>query len=287
MSLAQFMNQDSCVSLESHLERISLESEFLVNMLETFKTAIPSFVSKLRDANAHLFETAKAQDTLDIELSKKEKKALEYSKHLDFVGFGDRLISVPENFKGDYIKYAALLNTIATIAYQTQNTILAEYNQILSAFITNKEDKISLKDHTAFFNRIKAERESYTEKLGDFLNKKSGVSKMRFRDVISRMADLETLIHHASHLGSQHSRAKLHDINSSVNHSVDLLDLVVNGVQDGTIKNISPNATMNISRGAYEVAKYVEFVGLIYFDITVFLNSVNSMLDSILDTRAA
>lgn len=287
MSLAQFMNQDSCVSLESHLERISLESEFLVNMLETFKTAIPSFVSKLRDANAHLFETAKAQDTLDIELSKKEKKALEYSKHLDFVGFGDRLISVPENFKGDYIKYAALLNTIATIAYQTQNTILAEYNQILSAFITNKEDKISLKDHTAFFNRIKAERESYTEKLGDFLNKKSGVSKMRFRDVISRMADLETLIHHASRLGSQHSRAKLHDINSSVNHSVDLLDLVVNGVQDGTIKNISPNATMNISRGAYEVAKYVEFVGLIYFDITVFLNSVNSMLDSILDTKAA
>lgn len=287
MSLAQFMNQDSCVSLESHLERISLESEFLVNMLETFKTAIPSFVSKLRDANAHLFETAKAQDTLDIELSKKEKKALEYSKHLDFVGFGDRLISVPENFQGDYIKYAALLNTIATIAYQTQNTILAEYNQILSAFITNKEDKISLKDHTAFFNRIKAERESYAEKLGDFLNKKSGVSKMRFRDVISRMADLETLIHHASRLGSQHSRAKLHDINSSVNHSVDLLDLVVNGVQDGTIKNISPNATMNISRGAYEVAKYVEFVGLIYFDITVFLNSVNSMLDSILDTQAA
>lgn len=287
MSLAQFMNQDSCVSLESHLERISLESEFLVNMLETFKTVIPSFVSKLRDANTHLADTSKAQDTLDIELSKKEKKALEYSKHLDFVGFGDRLISVPENFKGDYIKYAMLLNNVATVAYQTQNTILAEYNQILSAFITNKEDKISLKDHTTFFNRIKAEREAYGEKLGVFLNKKTGVSKMRFRDVISRMADLEPLIHQASQLGSQHSRAKLQDINHSVDHCVDLLDLVVTGVQDGTIKNISPNATMNISRGAYEVAKYVEFVGLVYFDITVFLNSVNSMLDSIINANAA
>lgn len=287
MSLAQFVKQDSCVSLESHLEHIALEGEFLVNMLETFKTTIPSFLTKLKDANTHLAETSKAQDNLDIELSKKEKKALEYSKHLDFVGFGDRLISVPENFKGDFIKYAILLNNIATVAYQTQNTVLAEYNQILSAFITNKEDKISLKDHTSFFNRIKAERESYNEKLGDFLNKKSGVSKMRFRDVLSRMSDLEPLVRQANYLSSQHSRAKLQDINSSVNHCVDLLNLVVTGVQDGTITNISPNATMNISRGAYEVAKYVEFVGIIYFDITVFLNSVNSMLDAVINVKTA
>ena len=39
---------------------------------------------------------------------------------------------------------------------------------------------------------------------------------------------------------------------------------------------------MNISRGAYEVAKYVEFVGVIYFDITVFLNCVVGMMDSIM-----
>lgn len=284
MSLAQFMNNSSNgVSLETHLEQIALESNYLVNMLETFKTAIPSFTNKIRDVVSHLSGIANTQDNLNQGLTNKEHKALKIAKDLSFVGFGERIISIPENFKGSFIDYAKLLNLTATEAYQVQNTILAEYNVILSSFITNKEDRLALKDHTTFFNKIKDQREESGKKLGKFLNNKTGISKAKFRDVISRMAELEELIKVTSDLSSQHSRAKLQDIQSSVNHCVDLLDMIITGVKDGTITHISPNATMNISRGAYEIAKYVELVGIIYFDITVFLNCVDSMLEVIVN----
>lgn len=281
--IAQYVDHDRpAMSLESMIEHIAVESGVIANMLETFKKVVPSFMLQLRDTNSHLAETAKTNDEINIKLNGKERKTLERAKHLNFITFGERIISAPENFKGDFIQYAILLNNIATVAYQTQNTILSEYNHILSSFITNKEEKISLKDHTVFFNRIKQEREAFAKELGQFLNPKVGTTKVKFREVLGRMADLEPLLKETAKLTSQHSRAKLQDINNSVNQSVDLLNIIVSGVQDGSITNVSPNATMNISRGAYEVAKYVEFVGVIYFDITVFLNCVVGMMDSIM-----
>jgi hypothetical protein len=263
------------------LESIAIESGVVANMIETFKRIVPSFASNLHDTNMQLAEASNAQQNLSIKLDKKERNAIDMSKHLNYLTFGDRLVSVPEGFKGNFIEYAILLNDVATIAYQTQNAVLFEYNHILSAFLTNKDDKISLKDHTVFFNRIKTEREAFARKLAVYLDKSNGTAKARFKHVLTRMNDIETLIKETSRLTSQHSRAKLTDMNNGVNQCVDLLNLIISGVQDGTIKNISPNATMNISRGAYEVAKYVEFVGVIYFDITVFLNCVNGMLDTI------
>lgn len=56
MSLAQFMNQNPCMSLESHLDQIAIESEFMVNMLETFKNSIPSFYLKYVIV-LHLYQT--------------------------------------------------------------------------------------------------------------------------------------------------------------------------------------------------------------------------------------
>lgn len=281
--IAQYVDHDRpAMSLESMIEHIAVESGVIANMLETFKKVVPSFLYQLRDTNKHISELSNTTDDLGIKLNSKERKAIERARHLDFVTFGERIISAPENFKGDFIQYAVLLNHVATLAYQSQNTILAEYNHILSSFITNKEEKISLKDHTLFFNRVKQEREGLTEKLKDFLNPKVGTSKVKFREVLGRMGDLEPLLKETAKLSSQHSRAKLQDINNSVNQCVDLLNIIVSGVEDGTITNVSPNATMNISRGAYEVAKYVEFVGVIYFDITVFLNCVVGMLDSVM-----
>lgn len=280
-------NEDSvqALSLESQLERIAIENDVLANLLETFKTVIPNFVSQLRNTNAHFVETNKEQSDVDVKLSTKEKDVIEAARHIDYLNFGERPISIPEGFKGNLLKYAELLEKITAEAYQAQNTILAEYNGILSSFITNKEDKISLKDHTSFFERIKNRREELSKELSSFANSTTGVSKAKFKSVVGRMAEIEPLFKQAARLTGNHSAAKLNEIHSAVNHSVDLLDIVIKGVTDGKITHISGNATQNIAKGAYEVAKYVEFVGIIYFDVTVFLNTLNGVADAILNVN--
>lgn len=270
------------ISLESQLQRIAVESEVLVNLIETFKTTIPNFVNNLKDVNLHFLDSLKEQTKSDISLSKKEKKVIEIASHIDFLNFGERLVSVPEGFKGNLLSYAQLLNKTATEAYQVQNTVLNEYSAILSSFITNKEDKISLKDHTEFFSRIKSKRLELSNQLSHFTGPVTGVSKSKLKNVLSRISDIEPLLKEASKLSNQHSRARLTDIHASVSSCVDLLDIIIKNVSEGKIDNVSPNATKNISAGAFEVAKYVEFVGIIYFDIMVFLNSLDSIMDTIL-----
>ncbi len=275
------------LSLESQLERISLESDVLANLIETFKTTIPNFLGQLKSVSAHFAETGREQAKINIDLSKKERQVIEAASHIDYLNFGERLISVPEGFKGDLLKYSVLLNKIVTEAYQAQNTILSEYNTILSSFISNKEDKISLKDHTAFFERIQKRRAELTKELSNFSNSTTGVSKAKFKSVVSRMGDVQALYEEANKLSKLHSAAKLNEIQNAVNHSVDLLDIIIKGVLDGKTTNVSPNATQNIAKGAYEVAKYVEFVGVVYFDVTVFLNTLDGLSDAILNVNRA
>lgn len=283
MSLKDFVVDGPMLSLESQLDCIALESGITANLLETFKRVLPNFAQRLKDVNAHLFDSSKSQDEIVIKLSRKQKAVLEMVPHVDFLNFGERLVSVPENFKGNVLQYALTLNGIVSEVYQLHNTILAEYNGILSSFITNKDDKFSLKDHSAFFARIKKERDGFTKRLMEFTNPKAGVSKAKFKSIMYRMSDMDPLVREVAKLTQQHSRTKLTEIQNAVNHSTDLLDIVITGVQDGTITHISPNATLNISKGAYEVAKYVELVGVVYFDVTVLLNTVDNMMTAVLE----
>jgi hypothetical protein len=66
---------------------------------------------------------------------------------------------------------------------------------------------------------------------------------------------------------------------------VDLLDLIIGGVQSGNISNVSPEAAINISNGAFEIARYVRFISQVYFTVEVFLNIVDQLTETLSRNR--
>lgn len=270
------------ISVESAISRLSLEADVLSNLLQTFKTTIPSFFNAINNANVMVKGFINSNSQKHNELVKLQKDVIYNLKHIDYVNYSERLITVPENFTGSLLDYSIKLREITKELYLINSTVMVEYNGILSSFITNKDDKISLKDHTAFFKRVQSQREGIVKQLGDF-TKSNGVSKTKLKNVLARMSDIEPLIENTLSITRLHTKDVVSNVNSAVDQSTELLDMIIKQVQDGNISNISPNAAMNISKGAFEVAKLVELVAVVFYDCEVLINVNLGIAKSIID----
>lgn len=279
-NLAAFM-APATLSLESQLTRIALESEYSVNMVETFRSLIPNFAQNFHENTEQLKQFISEFMSSGDNLTRSQKKILNGVAHMNFLSFSDMLVSVPMNFNGHFVKYAELLNYIADLAFKSENSALNEYNLILSSFLTNKEDKISLKDHTAFFKRLEQDRIELENRMSIYLPKDTGITKQKLKDVIERFADLEPLFREVQKLAGAHKQAQMQKLYADTQQTNQLLSMIIDGVRKGHITNVGPAATNNIAQGAYEVANHVRFIGTVYFTVSVFLSSMDKFVEQL------
>ena len=276
---------DTNLSTEHHLDMLAIEGEALSNLITVFRNSIPDFATAIKASSASissLFDSNKK--TID-ELSKDQKLAVLAANHVDWLNYGTRSVAVPENFKGTLSDYAGTLLYVSKELYQISTAAMADYSTILATFISNKDDKLALKDHTAFYKRLSARREELNNKLAAF-TKAHAPGATSIRSVIPRASDLEPLIRSAIQLDKENSVDRLKDFRDSINKSSDLLDIIIERAKDGDIEKISPAAAMNISKGAYEVAKIAEFYGVVYYDITALCTVVNGIVGNLIEREA-
>lgn len=271
---------DITVSLESQMGRLALESGVLSNVIETFKHTVPALAQ-------HLFEGYKGLTIGEDLQPHTQQVKLEFGKlkvklaHANFVNAADVLISVPEGFKGDLLAYSQSLGAISGDIFREANQILGEYNFALSAFITNKDHQISLKDHTAVFLRVKAARETFAAEIGKYFDPDSNLSKLKLKQVVNRFGDLDDLVKGVDKLNVQRKSQNVKDISMAVKKSLDMLDLILKSAQEKGMTNISPNAAMNISTGAYEIGKYVEFIAVYRFRVEQLVSTIEKLMTQI------
>jgi hypothetical protein len=267
------------VSLESQLERLAIESNVLANVIDTFRNIIPNLKHQIDEIKVKLTSgnnsnTIKHCETLFKHISPKIKYA-------NYTNYSHTLVSVPEGFKGNFLEYINVLNKIVPEVYTEANKILGEYCFALSTFITNKEDKISLKDHTNLFHRINEHREQTVNTLSVFFPTTNPQSKQYLGNVIGRFYELEQLVDSLKFLDKVHSDQNLNKITSQVNTCCDLLDIVIKNSQKEEMNTISGNAAKNISEGAYAVGKYIEFVSVVRFKTEQAIVSVERLMETL------
>lgn len=267
---------DSITSIEQQVNVLALESNIISNMAQGFAQLSDKLVTNIRNSNAMLLGFIDINKDKSESLGRVNDKAVAALKTLDFLNYGSRLINTPENFKGNLLDYAVELESIIKSLYKANNETLAEYNMLLSAFITNKDSRQSLKDHSSFYKRIRSERESFIRRL-DAFSEHNGSNRVPLNKVISRMADIPELIKASVEVSKLQSRDVIVNLNTAVKQSVDLLDMVSTQIKEGTITELPPTAAVSISHGAFEVAKLVELVSIVYYDVEVLLTVVNAI----------
>lgn len=280
MSLAEFA-EAPVLSLEAQMEQLSLESNILTNMIQTLRGLLPGLNDKLKTLKQSFSSMAIDMSDEDYKsLSKDQQKAIKNIASLKYLTFSENIIDIPESFTGNLREYAEVLTKINTTTFAEAGPVISEYNTILASFITNKADKISLKDHTALFNRIAKQRAGCEKEVGVFFKVKTDRSIAKMSHVFSNFKDVEKLFLASAGLAKSQDPLRLKKLQADVQACVDLLDIIIKQVDDDGVGSISPEATKNIAQGAFEIAKYVELIGINYYRGIVLLHAQAKLASS-------
>lgn len=260
--IALNIDETNTLSVESRMNRLGLESAFTSNVIETFRSVVPDLKENIVNAFNMLTtpkdELAKNVDELVSHFKKLEKKI----PHASFLNIGQTVVSVPEGFKGNLLTYLNFLHLLSDELVREANNVLVDYNMILSSFVSNKQDKLSLRDHTALFKKVKHRREEIMKDIKEFFPDTNVTARSRLIQICDRFQDLEAMYKLSEQLLKERKSHNLENIHNGVRQSVEMLDMVIQDVQTNGTENVSGASALNISEGAYEIGKFVELVAI-------------------------
>jgi hypothetical protein len=280
MAKLEFGNE-AILSLESHVELLALEALNLNNVIEVFRDLVPRLGDKLKEVYKLVSEET---DTVSESIKSAHSQLAIFKPKIQqasFINHAKTLVPVPEGFKGNLIAYIDTLNSMSSEIFNDANKILGEYNFALAAFISDKESKISLKDHTDIYRRVQHRREEMIKAITEFFPSSSNLSRAYLKDVIHRFADVEVLIDRIDTLDDARKKQNVKDVSASVKKSCDLLDIVIKNSYDQSLSNVSGAAAKNVAEGAYEIARYVEFVAVYRYRVEQAIVSVTKITEKL------
>ena len=183
--------EDRSINLDRQRAKLALEASVLANVIDTFRSMIPSVTSKLSDIAVSL----KPVDDLTKTINNLNKFADDHRKEIGAVGIVkhcDTLIPVPESFdaKAKMIPYLEFLLKASPTVMAGVQEILSEYHLVLSTFISNKDAKKAIRDHSAFYKRIEKDRLGVATPLESYFDKDVSRSRLKFAQVYDQTSDV-------------------------------------------------------------------------------------------------
>jgi acetolactate synthase regulatory subunit len=269
------INEGIELSLESEMSKLALEANILTNLIDQFRVVIPKLGLKLKEV-VSTYNTDNQEHKELVRSSHRNLDLINKQIHqLKFIDYAKTLVAVPEGFNGSFLAYLKVLNSESQNLYKETLQIISEYNLIISAFITNKSNKISLQDYTSVFKRAEDKRKHLLEMLSAYQDPNSDLQRRYLNDVIGRWEDLPLIQAECETLLKDFHTKNLKDIKTNVNHSCELLEILIKNLNDQGFSEVSGISAQNIATGALEVAKMVEAVSIYNYKINEILKCVN------------
>lgn len=264
--IQQMVKESITGSAESVLDVFGRLLPKASELLQSYITPITSFMSS------------------DKPVSIKNKNYIEVLKKvrlLPFAAFQDILVQVPEGFTGNLTEYCDSLLTATGFTIQKANEVVAAYGEELGIFLNNVDFRKSTKSYDAFYGKVKSDRLRAEKLLQPYFKKNDSHSRAKLGDVMSRFADLDTLFIKTESLEKVHQEKDLKELTSHVQHAVNMLALIQKGLDSNEKITLSGPMARHISEGAYEIAKFVETVSLMCYNVEVAITCMNALADQL------
>jgi hypothetical protein len=269
-------------SLEQMAQVITLESSFIDNAIFRVNEFFPKLSNQLSDTvSGFTGENFGGYDTPKITAFQAQRDFKVISKRVqshNFLDFQDILVQVPEGFEGNLIDYLRLLDRIHLDVFKETLEVIGDYNIVLSSFITNKEDKTSLRVHTQVYTRADAKRQQVLKDIAGFFKHDSDLSRLPLRKVIARFADMEQLTDAAVDLTKDNHIKNLEKVKSAVNETVTYLDKIMANKETS---EVSGYAAKQLAESAMSVARLVETCSIYAFKTRQAIECTRSLVETI------
>lgn len=278
------------LALESHqmdaklaLEQIALEAQFLKNMAQAIKDFFPSIfgeIKKNKEVTINLLD--ELQKDKDIKLDKDQTFVLKEIMRHNFTEYADRPTMVPNGFTGQhtFIDFIKQLEHSVDHLMTIEKNVLQRFYSEISAFITNKGDRSSLKDLSSYYTALGKKSEQDLAKIGQFF-KGDDTAYLSIGKVIHRGNDLPNLYRELISLDKKINTIDRGALKDSINKISDLMDVIIQNAQEKKIDYASPETIKSISTGAYVVAKELEYYSVVFFRVIMIKESVKDLTENL------
>lgn len=207
--------------------------------------------------------------------------AIENSEYLNMGTHGHYLVNVPENFEGNLLDYGSKLITSIEDTRHLYLDIQGRYVSILKAFISNKADRLSLKDHSSLFKELGEKQVEISKRTNRFFPDHTGKTKRQLSTVLTRASDLEALFDCLVKLKSINDRKNMHLVEDKVAEVRDLLEHILDEIKKGKITDVTQAVSLNIANGAKSMGDLTKFYVALTYDVDTFIQSVHSLASTI------
>lgn len=259
-------------SLSRTREMIAMEAAITTDLAGLLKRVFPQMIEDLKsfvgiaDASLQAIQlTPQARQFVD--------KVVKKNTYLDIAPMS---AWVPEGLAVSYTQYLPILQACVDHAATIVDGTMIPYCTFLSRLITNRDEQLQSMayDYTA----LEKIRDGLQDANAKCFKKNSNVAQVSLGDVVHRNAEWEPILHAANALLEKMNKVDRKALNKKVEESTHLLDTIIKKLKHDEYTSITPQVVENLSNGAYQVGKELEFFSVTYYRTLSFVEAVNKTI---------
>lgn len=262
-------------------QAIAMEAEVLSNMVKSIAKYFPSLFEGFSAISTQLsnlvgFTTKPAEQK---ELDRRQQALVDAIMPLDYSFLTGTTIPVPEGFVGRPADYARDLQDVLMYYKEISLEATKDFYVTIAAVLTNKDQKISLHDETRKFKALERQREDRNKELMKHFQRSSTMAGQKYGKLFGAHVELAQYFKEVNRLRDALPGYDLDEIRELTHRVVDTLEALINQVESGGDMRITPEVAKNLSDGAYEIAKQIEFFAINYYRAQVLINVTDSVVE--------
>ncbi len=289
---AELPRQSNIEIMESIKDRLALESLDARDFVRSMSEAIPKLVDTTKKYLHDIASYSKSfvnfsGDTVPAGYKPQEDvhAIVSMLKKQDYANLMPLGIYVPEGFVGKLAEYAVHERKCVDHALKLLSGVLNPYNTYLAGLVSSPDAVKDSATPNLFLKKVDEERDSLNRDEGFFFKPGTTHTRRPMGEVISRMADWETVFTQQSAMNAALQGISNTSVQQAVNTCLELLDAVKQAAKSGQFDHISPANVKSLASATLSIAREVEFYAVTRQRVNVFnvaLDETSAFLKSAL-----
>jgi hypothetical protein len=263
-----------------YIEQLSLEGNVLTDGMAVMKRMFPEILTAAKDSFQSLkFYDGKKEVESKYDLTKQEQFVLDELPRLSWSDVKELKFQSQEDFRGNYLEFTEVMHEAIHRMRSFNKEVLEPFYTVLARFMNDKEYRKSVKDETRKYEMLKQSRLKSTEEVSKYFIGHGNDTRINIGTVMARVSDYEQIVKKVSVLSTDVNMLDINLIKENAKKCVEVLDLILQKVDNGSIDSVSPEVARSLAIGTFEIASELEYIAGMYYQTLVFKHSVKSITD--------
>jgi hypothetical protein len=262
--------------MKSNLERtrdlVALEAYSVSDLGGLVRKVFPSIKTGL-----HNLVGMFGQGHDKVGLTSNQHDFMKVLNHKQYVDLMPLTAYVPEGLAVSYLEYDRELRPMVERACLVMS-VLNPYSTWLALMAHSNEALLDTKSHAREYEKLAQERDALTRRVAACFKAGSTRTEAKLSDVIHRNSDWPAVFKATDAMSVEINKIDRKALDKKLNECVELIDAIGRKIERGDFEDVTPEAVMGLSDGAYHVAQELEFFSATYYRVLAFTTAVDRSL---------